>query len=475
MKIVSLKNTLFPYPFTVLLALLISSCSSDDNSGSPQEEDLPPASFTLLSPGNNTSGVSLTPVLEWEEAVDPNGDNVVYDIYFNLEGETLSDPYVENHPSNSIGDDSAAPLDYETTYQWKVVAKDPQGNTTESPVYKFTTAGNQAPNAFALVSPANETTTENVSGFLLDWEDVVDPENDAIIYNLLIGDEEDIFYLEASNLTDSQFTITDQLEQYNTIFYWKVLAKDSYGNTTESSVFTFKTPLSPLPRSVRMPFFGSELDFNFLYNSDMLIESISVTENGTVGYTRKFTYDGEGRINGFETEYGGTTTTAEVVYSSDTNFEVYLSNGNPAMDETLNILYDASNQTYYWTDDIGTHATALDSFGNIINHYSYDFTGSTIYEIEKSHDTATDGQEAFFVRQSPLFGFFNNLKTASDGLFLINHFMDKYAPKHYTINFSDGDETYTASNTYNSLELLTSATWTEESNDTPDVIEIIYE
>lgn len=75
---------------------------------------------------------SLNPTLSWD-CSDP-GDTLTYDVYF---GTTTSPPKVV---SNQSGDtySSSAP-NHDTTYYWKIVAWDQYGESTEGPIWEFTT------------------------------------------------------------------------------------------------------------------------------------------------------------------------------------------------------------------------------------------------------------------------------------------------------------------------------------------------
>ncbi len=112
----------------LIMVLLTVSCSSDDG-----DENQAPGSFTL---NEVTDGADLKPQLTWETATDPDGDDVSYQVYFDT----------ENPPQITIANQLAISsftidnaLELETTYYWKVIAKDTEGNTTESDIASFTT------------------------------------------------------------------------------------------------------------------------------------------------------------------------------------------------------------------------------------------------------------------------------------------------------------------------------------------------
>jgi formylglycine-generating enzyme required for sulfatase activity len=77
--------------------------------------------------------------LSWD-CSDPDGDTVTYDVYFGTSAD-FKTPLVPDHSSRAF---TKSNLSYNTTYYWKVVAKDGKGATTEGPVWQFTTKSERA-------------------------------------------------------------------------------------------------------------------------------------------------------------------------------------------------------------------------------------------------------------------------------------------------------------------------------------------
>lgn len=71
--------------------------------------------------------------LSWQ-AEDPDGDSLVYDVYF---GTALEPELVASDLSDSHWNLGA--LLEDTSYSWRVVVKDAHGASTTSPIYEFTT------------------------------------------------------------------------------------------------------------------------------------------------------------------------------------------------------------------------------------------------------------------------------------------------------------------------------------------------
>lgn len=123
---------------SVLLLCLSMGCKKNDASA-PMEivlQNEPPLSFSLFDVPDGATNVDIIPTLTWESAENPKGSAVAYDLYLdtNVNPTTLYE--------SNIGDTS-----YEVTprlnlvkdYYWKVVAKDLNGKTSQSSIYKFTT------------------------------------------------------------------------------------------------------------------------------------------------------------------------------------------------------------------------------------------------------------------------------------------------------------------------------------------------
>ena len=91
----------------------------------------------LKSPTNNREGLSTVTSLEWFAAADPDGDEVEYDVYIgrfqdpNTLIQSNAQGFLVNTPVLVAG----------SVYSWRVVARDPDGATTSSDIWYFTTGG----------------------------------------------------------------------------------------------------------------------------------------------------------------------------------------------------------------------------------------------------------------------------------------------------------------------------------------------
>ncbi len=180
-------------------------------------------------PANNAADQSVNMNVSWT-CSDPENDPLSYDVYFGLTTSPgLATSNITNPTFNPGG------LDDNTTYYWKIIAKDDHNNTTEGPVWQFTTHNSNQPPAV----PSNPEPEDGDSTCQSDlhWK-CSDPEQDPLTYDIYLA-KINPPTIAATELSDTLFE-PDNLEE-NTQYYWKVVAKDDHGNQTEGQVWTFTT------------------------------------------------------------------------------------------------------------------------------------------------------------------------------------------------------------------------------------------
>lgn len=127
---------------TVLVAILFAACSDDDGPGpsANQPPSAPELDVSSGAPADDATGVARATTLAWT-CSDPDDfeDALIYDV---LLGPDLPPSVVANSLANtSFG---AGLLDANTQYYWQIIAIDPKGARTSSPVWAFTTAASVA-------------------------------------------------------------------------------------------------------------------------------------------------------------------------------------------------------------------------------------------------------------------------------------------------------------------------------------------
>ena len=221
-----------------------------------------PVAFSLISPIEGFDVTSLTPLLEWNPAVDPDPmDAVNYVLYLDTPA-----PGVETF---DIGTDTSHQVVINlldnTHYSWKVIASDLNGGSTENTGgyqgFRVNTE-NDLPTAFNLLAPEDESMVMDLTPTLV-WESSSDPDDSIFrqheVRPIRIGSirttnsireitayqvylDVDSLFTEtvAIEVLDPEYTpSTDLLE--NMVYYWKIEAVDDVGGTLFSEHFSFWT------------------------------------------------------------------------------------------------------------------------------------------------------------------------------------------------------------------------------------------
>jgi hypothetical protein len=187
-------------------------------------------------PLNGATQVSFnpSPVLSWRFG-DANLDDILtYDIYF---GTSSPPPLVSLNQAETIYTPGSLALF--TTYYWQVVAKD-SATQTAGPIWSFKTMS--GPPQFLDFSPSDGATGVPFSPPpTLSWN-AIDPDGDALTYDVYFGNA----YpppLRISNYPSNTFN-PGMLSRI-TVYYWKVVAKDTHGTTAIGPVLSFTTINEP--------------------------------------------------------------------------------------------------------------------------------------------------------------------------------------------------------------------------------------
>lgn len=153
--------------FLIMLVLVRCTFDSEITSSVTADTSVP----SVVQPLNNSTDQSIIQTFKW------TADNAVsYDVYLDkvnppaklVSSKTNKQSYI--HP---------LPLEYNTTYYWRVVANSADGSQKISPVWNFTTSANinQGSFGFALYLKKQNTLLPNLVNFLFQ---VVDLKNNGI-------------------------------------------------------------------------------------------------------------------------------------------------------------------------------------------------------------------------------------------------------------------------------------------------------
>ncbi len=228
-----MKNQLF----LCLLCLATISCKK------PAKEPVidPPTKATLSLPNNNeacTNGTIISATLS----------SVVFKWTASKNAESY-DLTIKNLESGATTTQTTTALELpvsltrNTPYSWFVIAKSSKTSTTaQSEVWKFYNAGEAlsfyAPFPAEMVSPKMaQRITPTVGKIVLDWNGS-DVDNDISNYDIYLGTTTTPTLLKG-NQVDSM--LPDVAVNAGSTYYWKVITRDSKGNTSDSGVYIFYT------------------------------------------------------------------------------------------------------------------------------------------------------------------------------------------------------------------------------------------
>lgn len=196
------------------------------------------------SPADGADGVPLSGPLSltWLTA-NPNGDQLSFDVYIGL-GSIPSSPIGSGLPTPACSVDG--PFDPHAEYRWRVSVNNmSQGYRSEGPEWSFTTA-NTPPPAPTLSAPAQGAADVALSTWFY-WDYSHDPDGDAVAYDLLIDTANPPATVAATGVTSNGYEESGLAA--DTLYYWRVVARDGYGGSAESAVRSFRTvdpPAAPI-------------------------------------------------------------------------------------------------------------------------------------------------------------------------------------------------------------------------------------
>jgi hypothetical protein len=191
-----------------------------------------PAAPLLVSPPNNSTGTSLTPILDWNNVPGAT----TYRVQLSL-SPTFTTTIVNTVTGATSQYQVTAALSYNTTYYWRANATNAGGTSGWSEVWQFTTLISP-PLAPTLLLPANNATGVSLTPFM-DWTDV----SGATTYRLQVSTNIAFTNIVYNNIaiTASEFTLPSGYLIGSTQYYWRVAAINSGGQGPYSTVWTFTT------------------------------------------------------------------------------------------------------------------------------------------------------------------------------------------------------------------------------------------
>ncbi len=265
----------------IILALTVVSCGSDDPvAPTPPPGNRAPGAPTIDTaagaPADGAVDVPTSMTLTWK-CTDPDKDVLSYTVHF---GPTDTPAAVStDQAGTSYGPVSMV---HNTTFYWQIIAKDPDGETTASPVWSFTTVVTGVEGVSIPSTPTGSATGETGESLLFSATGAVSSQGHAVEYQFSWGDGGDnsvfmngtdaahswvaagtydvtararcIVHPGTMSAWSAAFTVTITDPAVETVGTPDTPSGPATGETTESLAFTTSVVTSSLGHSVAYTF-----------------------------------------------------------------------------------------------------------------------------------------------------------------------------------------------------------------------------
>jgi hypothetical protein len=259
---------------------------------------------TLVSPSNNIINQPISLSLTWNEVSGASTYRVQLSTSSSFSSTVVDDSTL------TLGTKAVGPLSTNTTYYWRVNAKNAGGTSAWSDVWSFTTVP-PAAGAPTLSSPSNSATNQPLS-LSLTWNTV----SGASTYRVQLST---ISSFTSTVVDDS--TLTSSIEAVgplstSTTYYWRVNVKNAGGTSAWSEVWSFTT----VPPAAGAPTLSSPS--NSATNQPLSLSLMWNTVSGTSNY--------------------------HVQLSTSPSFSSTVVNDSTLMTTTKDVGPLSTSTTYYW-------------------------------------------------------------------------------------------------------------------------------
>jgi hypothetical protein len=202
----------------------------------------PPNTPSNPDPSDGEINVDLDANLSWY-CSDPDGDELTYDVFF---GTSSPPPLVSSGQSETTYEPGT--MDHGTTYYWRIKAWDAYGASTLGPIWDFTTESNDPPN-----TPSNPDPEDGETGVGLNddlsWTGG-DPNGDSVTYDVYFGTSSPPPKV-SSNQSETDYNPGTM--NHGTKYYWKIVAWDEHGASSQGPIWDFTTEVNNPPNTPSNP------------------------------------------------------------------------------------------------------------------------------------------------------------------------------------------------------------------------------
>lgn len=218
----------------LILSYMLVSCGGE-------KEAPAPTAVTLISPLNNEACTSGALISDTESRVTFTWFAGEHSDSYQLTVINLLNQTQQTQITNTTSLELTVRRN--TPYSWYVTSRSSKNPTTvNSPTWKFYNSGpatsSYPPYPAEIVSPAiGQTIFPNNGKINLQWKGS-DADNDILNYDVYLGTTINPVIIQSQTTSSSAVGVS---VNSNTTYYWKVITRDSKGNTSDSGLFEFRT------------------------------------------------------------------------------------------------------------------------------------------------------------------------------------------------------------------------------------------
>lgn len=217
-------------------ALLFSCGGGSSNGGGGEIANEAPTKVILTYPTQNLLCIDNSIPFDWNDATDPNNDNISYKIEIATNRELTNIIKTQTAVVSNI----TIALDKGLAHYWRVTAVDNKGKEGDpSEVFAFYTKGegetNTAPFTAELVKPEDEGIISGTT-VTLEWKGADSNTGDTLTYDVYFGEDADPTTIKEENLSTTSIEV--DVESGKT-YYWKVNTKDNSGAKSIGQTWSF--------------------------------------------------------------------------------------------------------------------------------------------------------------------------------------------------------------------------------------------
>lgn len=302
-----------------------------------------PSVPTLLTPANNSTGIALTPVLDWNDVSGATSYQIQISTNSGFTAIIKDTSGVLSSQYQVLG----GLFSNNTQYYWRVNATNAGGTSSFTSAFNFTTIV-AAPSTPTLLTPANGASGIALTP-VLDWNDV----SGAASYRIQISTNSGFTAIikDTAGVLSSQYQVLGGLLSNNTQYYWRVNATNAGGTSSYTSGFSFTTIVSA-----------------------PVAPTLSAPANNATGVSVTPLFDWSDVIDAINKEIGsgslegGPSTTYRIQISTNSGFTAIVKDTSGITASQYQITGGILNNStqYYWRVN-ATNAGGTSSYSSVFN------------------------------------------------------------------------------------------------------------